>query len=179
MSVIGKKTLKQLCTQCIRIQIFSTMTLHVAPGDGFFGTQQTVICLFYSMNFHMPLSVVCDCKVFAIYIPNITMNNMSHMYIFHVAFNVTFFTLLFVLQVFFLINLTAIIKMVMSEVLNMILLHPHVLCQTPFRRVCFVALITIKLKILHSQSKNRSIRKHDCISQFLSIFSILSRFSFL
>ena len=76
------------------------------------------------------------------------------------------------------INLTAKIEMVMSEVLTMILLHPHMLCQPISRRVCSVALITIKLQILHSQSENRNIINHDCIPQFLSIFSILSWFSF-
>ena len=79
----------------------------------------------------------------------------------------------------FLINLTAEIKMVMSEVLTRILLHPHMLCQPLFRRVCSVTLITIKLQILHGKSENRSLRNHDCIPQFLSIFSVLSRFSFL
>ena len=78
------------------------------------------------------------------------------------------------------INLTAIVKMVMYEVLTRILLHLHMLCQRLFRFCfCFVALITIKLQILHRQSENRNFRDHDCILQFLSIFSILSRFSFL
>ena len=57
------------------------------------------------MNLHVALSVVCGCKVFANYIPNIiliTKNNMSLLYIFHVTFHVTFFTLFIVLQVFFL-----------------------------------------------------------------------------
>ena len=88
-------------TQCIRIQIFSSMTLHAAPGDGFFGTQRTVIWNFHSMNLH----VVCGCMVFSFYIPSInlmTMNNMSLRYIFHVAFHVTFFTLFLVLQEFYL-----------------------------------------------------------------------------
>ena len=67
----------------------------------------------------------------------------------------------------------------MSEVLTRILLHPHMLCQPLFRRVCSFALITIKLQILHSQSENRNVRNPDCIPQFLSIFSILSRLSFL
>ena len=69
------------------------------------------------------------------------------------------------------------IKMVMSEVLSRVLLHPHMLCQLLFKRVCYVALITIKMQILHSQSKNRNIRNHEFIPQFLSIFSILSRCS--
>ena len=66
--------------QCIRVQIFSSITLHVAPGDGFFATQITVIRILPSMNLHMALCVVCDCMVFAIYIPNfnlMSMNNMS------------------------------------------------------------------------------------------------------
>ena len=61
------------------------MTLHVALGDGFFGTQRACE--------HVALSVVTGCMVFAIYIPNInliTMNNMSLLYIFHIAFPVTF-----------------------------------------------------------------------------------------
>ena len=93
------------------------MPLHVAPGDGFFCTKITVIRILYSMNLHVALSVVCGCMVFAIYIPNIdliTLNNMSLWYIFHVAFLITFFILFLVLQVFFFINLTAIIKMVIS-----------------------------------------------------------------
>ena len=67
----------------------------------------------------------------------------------------------------------------MSEVLTKILLHPHMLCLPLFKKICFVALITIKLQILHGQSENRNVRNLDCIPQFLSIFSILSRFSFL
>ena len=67
----------------------------------------------------------------------------------------------------------------MSEVPTTILLHPHMLCQPLFKRVCSVALVTIKLQILQSQSENRNIRSHDCIPQFLSISSILSRLSFL
>ena len=81
------------------------MTLHVAPGDGFFGTQRTVILIFHSMNLHVALGVVCGCMVFANYIPNIYLiikNNMSLRYIFHVGFHVTFFTLFIVFQVFFL-----------------------------------------------------------------------------
>ena len=76
------------------------------------------------------------------------------------------------------INLTATIKMVISEVLTMILPCPHMLCQPLFRRVCPVALTTIKLQILHSQSQNRNFRNYDGIPQFLRISSILSRFSF-
>ena len=60
---------------------FSSMTLHVAPGDGFFGTQRTVKLIFHSMNPHVALSVVCGCMVFAIDTTNnnlITMNNTSH-----------------------------------------------------------------------------------------------------
>ena len=75
--------------------------------------------------------------------------------------------------------LTAKIKMVMPELFNRMLLHPHILCQPLIRRVCFVALVTIKLQILHSHSKNRNIRKHDFILHFFSIFCILSRFSLL
>ena len=141
-------------TKCRRIQIFSSMTLHVAPWDGFLGTQRTVIWTFHSMNLHVVLSVVCGCMVFAIYIPNIhmiTMNNMLHFMLPSSHFFMYF-------RVF---------------------LHSHMLCQPLFRRVCSVALITIKLMILHSQSENRNLRNHDCIPKFLSIFSILSRFSFL
>ena len=107
-------------SQSIRIQIFFSMTLHVAPGDGFFSMQRTVIWIFHSMNLHVALSVVCGSVLFDIYIPNIiliTMNNMSLWYIFHFVFHVTFFTIFLVLHVFFFINLTVIIKMVMSEVL--------------------------------------------------------------
>ena len=96
---------------------------------------------------------------------------MSHLYIFHVAFHFTFFTILLVLHLFLYINLTAIIKMVMSEVLTMILLHPHMLRQPLFRRVCFVALITIKLQILHSQSKNRNLM---IVFHNFSVFSAFS-----
>ena len=78
---------------------------------------------------------------------------------------------------YFFINLTAIIKMVMSKVLTRKLLHPHMLCQPLFRIVCFVALFTIRLQIIHSQSENINIRNYDCIPQFFSIFIILSRFS--
>ena len=91
-------------TQCIRIQIFSSMILNAAPRDRFFGTQKTVIWIFHSMNPHVVLSLVCGCMVFEIHIPSInliSMNNMSLWYIFHVAFHVTFFTLFLVLQVFF------------------------------------------------------------------------------
>ena len=90
-------------TQCIRIQMFSSMTLHVAPGDGFFGTQRTVIWIFHRMNLHVALCVVCGCMIFVIYIQSnnlITMNNMSIWYIFHVALHVTFFTFFLALQVF-------------------------------------------------------------------------------
>ena len=79
----------------------------------------------------------------------------------------------------FFINLTALIQMVMSKVCTRILFNHHMLCPLFLRRVCFVALITIKLQILHSQSENRNFRNTDCIPQFLSIFSILSRLSFL
>ena len=57
------------------------------------------------MILYVVLSEVCGFMVFAFYIPNIsliTMNYMSPLYIFHVAFHVTFFTLFLVLQVFFL-----------------------------------------------------------------------------
>ena len=94
-------------TQCIRIHIFSSTTLHVASGDGFFGTQKTLKWILYSINLHVALSVVCSCMVFALYIPNInmiTLNNMSLRYIFHVTLHVTFFTLFLVLQVFFFYN---------------------------------------------------------------------------
>ena len=64
------------------------------------------------------------------------------------------------------------INMEMSKVLTRIFLHPYMLFQPLFRRVCSVALITIKLWILHSE--NRNLRNQDCISQFLSIFCILS-----
>ena len=79
------------------------MTLHVAPGDGFFGTQTTVIWIFYRMNLHMALSVVGGCMVFAIEIPNIILINMNNVppVHFHVAFDVAFFTLFIVNQVFF------------------------------------------------------------------------------
>ena len=83
--------------------MFSSMTLHAAPGDAFFGTQRTVIWIFHRMNLHVALSVVCGCMIFVIYIlfNLITMNNMSLWYIFHVALHVTFFTLFLALQVFF------------------------------------------------------------------------------
>ena len=145
----------------------------MAPGDGFFSTQRTVIWIFHGMNLHVAFSVVCGCVLFAIYIPNInliTMNNMSLRYIFHVAFHVTIFTTFLVLQAFFLTNLTAIIKMVMFEVLTAV--------STPFIFFVVVALITIKLQILHRQSENRNVRNGDCIPQFFSVFSIYSRFSF-
>ena len=85
--------------------MFSSMTLNAAPGDGFFGTQRTVIWIFQRMNLHVALSVVCGCMIFLIYILSnnlITMNNMSLWYIFLVALHVTFFTLFLALQVFFL-----------------------------------------------------------------------------
>ena len=104
------------------------------------------------------------------------MNNMSLWYIFHVAFHVTFFSLFLVLQVFFFINLIAIIKMAMSDVPTRVLFHPHMLFQPLFIRVCSVALITTKLWFCTAKVKNRN---HDCIPKFLSIFSILSRLSFL
>ena len=91
--------------QCIGIQIFSTMTLQVAPGDGLFGTQITLIWIFHSMNLYVALGVVCGCIVFANNIPNIYLiikNNMSLWNISHVAFHVTFFALFIVLHVFFL-----------------------------------------------------------------------------
>ena len=82
------------------------MNLRVALGDGFFGTQRTVICNYFnSMNLYVALSVVSGCMVFAIYIPNINliiMNNMSFLYIFCVAFHFSIFTLFLVPQVFFL-----------------------------------------------------------------------------
>ena len=82
----------------LRLQIFSSTTLHVAPGDGFLGTQRTVIWICHSINLHVTLSLVCDCMLFVIYIPNInliTMNNMSFLYIFHVAISFSHFFLSF------------------------------------------------------------------------------------
>ena len=40
------------------------------------------------------------------------------------------------------------------------------LCQPIFRRVCSVALITIKPQILHSQSENRNLRNNDSLAPF-------------
>jgi len=81
---------------------------------------------------------------------------MSLQYIFHVAFSVTFFTLFLVLQFFVCYkpdcnDLTAEIKMVLSllsEVHTRTLLQPQMLCLPLFRKVCAIALITIK-KILN------------------------------
>ena len=92
-------------TECIRIHIFSSITLYVGPGDGFCGTQKIVIGIFYSINLHVAVSVVC----------------------------------------------------------GWILFNPHMLCQPLFRTVCFLALITINLQILHSQSENWNFGNHDCI----------------
>ena len=81
------------------------------------------------MILHVVLSEVCGFMVFAFYIPNISlisMNYMSPLYIFHAALHVTFFTLFLVLWAFFFINLPAIIKMVMYEVITRILLYPFV-----------------------------------------------------
>ena len=66
-------------TQCIRIQNFSFMALHVGPGDGLFATQSSDIDSPY-YGFHVALCVVCGCMVFAIYIKNLNLmstNNMS------------------------------------------------------------------------------------------------------
>ena len=68
------------------------------------------------------------------------------------------------------INLTAIIKMIISEVLTRILLHPPVLCQPLLRRVCSLALITFKLQIIHSQSENRNSKTMIVLPNF-SVFS--------
>jgi hypothetical protein len=122
------------------------MTLHAAPGDGFFGTQRTVLWIFHRMNLYVALSVVCGCMIFVIYILSnnlITMNNMSLWYIFHVKFYFTFFTLFLVLRVFCVINLTAIIKMVISELVTRMFIPLHILCKPLIRRVCFVTLVTI------------------------------------
>ena len=145
-------------TQCTRIQIFSSMTVHVtiyvAPRDGSFATQRTLIWNLPSINLHVALCVVCDCMVFAIYRPNFILmarNNMSLHYIFHVALPVTIFTIFLVIQFFLNTDcndLTAEINMVLSlssEDHTRTLLDPHMLCQPLFRRVCAVALITIKL----------------------------------
>ena len=80
--------------------MFSSMTLHAAPGDAW----TTVIRIFHRMNLHVALSVICGCMTFVIYILSnnqITMNDMSLWYIFHVALHGTFFTLFLALQVFF------------------------------------------------------------------------------
>ena len=66
-----------------------------------------------------------------------------------------------------------IIKMVMSEVLTRKLLHPHMLCQSLFRRVCSVALIQIKLHILQIKVK---IEISETIIVFPT-FSVFSAFS--
>ena len=145
-------------TQCTRIQIFSSMTVHViiyvAPRDGSFATQRTLIWNLPSINLHVALCVVCDCMVFAIYRPNFILmarNNMSLHYIFHVALPVTIFTIFLVIQFFLNTDcndLTAEINMVLSlasEDHTRTVLDPHMLCQPLFRRVCAVALITIKL----------------------------------
>ena len=110
-----------------RIYIFSSMTLHLAPGDGFLGTQRTVIWMFHSMNIHVVLSVVCGGIVFVISIPNINLITLNNMSMLHMMLPSQFL----VRQVFFLINLTAINKMAISEVLPRLLLLPHMLCQ-PF-----------------------------------------------
>ena len=130
---------------------------------------------FYSINLHLALSVVCGCMLFAIYIPNIDGTSVhfpccNSCYLLH-TFSCS--------SGIFFIKLTAIIQMVMSEVLTRILFNPHMLCQPLFRKVCFVSLIIIEVQILHSQSENRNVRNHDCFPQFLSILSILSRLSFL
>ena len=127
------------------------MTLHVAPGDESFGTQRTVIEIFHSMNIHVLLSVVCGCMVFAIYTPNInmiTMNKMSHWYIF------------LVLQVFFFYKPD-------YNNQNGNVWSPHMFHGSQLNCRCSTA----KLK--------KNLRNHDCIPQFLSIFSILSKFSLL
>ena len=61
-------------TKCTRLQVFSSMTLHltlyVAPGDGSFVNQSTVMCIFPSVNHYVThcvvygllCGVVCSCK---------------------------------------------------------------------------------------------------------------------
>ena len=63
--------------------------------------------------------------------------------------------------------------MVMSKLVSRRLLHLHILFQPLVRRVCFVALVTIKpikLQILHSHSKIE-------ISENMIILSTFSEFS--
>ena len=64
--------------------------------------------------------------------------------------------------------------MIMPEVLTRILLHPHMLCKPLFRRVCSVALISIKLQILHSKSEKKEISETMLV---FSNFLVLLAFS--
>ena len=130
------------------------MTLHVAPGDRFFGPQRTVIWIFHSIILHVALSVVCCCMVFVNYIPHIsliTMNNMALWYFFHVEFNFTFFTLFIVLQVFFFINLNPIVKMIMSLLGYCFI---HICCVHPFSEE-FIVLHSSQLNYRFSTAKKK------------------------
>ena len=71
---------------------------------------------------------------------------------------------------YFFVNLTTMIKMVMSEVLTRILLHQHMLLQPLFIRVGSVALITIKLQILHKVKIEISM----IVFPKFSVFSVFS-----
>ena len=135
-------------TQCIRILIFSTMTHHVAPWDGFFLENReqlygflivwifmwrlvwSVVVRYLLITFQISfwlLRIICPSCTFS----------MLHFMLRSSHFSLSFR--------YFFYKPTAIIKMVMSKVITRILLHPHMLCQPLFRRVCSVALITIKL----------------------------------
>ena len=89
-------------TQCLSIQIFSSMTHHVACGYQCFGTQGTVIWIFHSMNLHVALSVICGISICIQNFNLIAMNNMSYRWIFHVAFYVNFSNFSYPSCIFFL-----------------------------------------------------------------------------
>ena len=135
-------------TQCIIIQICSSMTLHVAPGDGIFlaHTEQWYgfsIVWIFMWRFVWPVVVwylLCTYQILILCLWIIC--PFSTFSMLHFLLPSSHFFLSF--RIFF-INLTAMIKIVMPEVHTRILLHPHMLFPPLFRRVCAVALITIKL----------------------------------
>ena len=132
-------------TQCIRIQIFASMTLNAAPGDGVLAHREQWygFCIVWIFMWHLIWSLVVWYLLFAFQVLIWLLWIICPFSLFFWLHFMLPSSHVFLSFRYFFIILTAIMKVVMSEVLTRIFLHPHMLCQPLFRRVCFVALITI------------------------------------
>ena len=119
-------------TQCIGNQILSNMTLHVAPRDGFFlahSKQRYGIFIVWIFMWHLVWFVVVWYLLFTFKVL------IWLLWIIYPFGTISMLNFILLSSHFFLsfrycfVSLTAINKMVMSEVLILILLHPHMLCQ--------------------------------------------------